>query len=528
MSGPNDKEAAHEIIIVKRRGGGHDDGHHGGVWKIAFADFMTAMMAFFLVLWIVNSTSKETRSSIARYFNPVKLADTTPARKGLRDAKESDFDAAVQGEGSAEEGEDAEASGGKANPKTETKDAGKGKAEAKDAGKDKAKAEKDAKGKDAKDAKAKDSHDKPKDPPKDAKDAKDKDKDKDKAPPQPAAPKPRATRLRPGVEGPPTDRAAIFDEAQIAEDPQHVLDEIAGPSSGVAPIAAAKPRVFRDPFEALDAKLTPRSRPEGGPPPAAAGEAPNLHPGPALATPNDPIAGKTRDSTPDAAMPDGGKLEAAKLDAAKPENAKKDTAKTAALEAAGQLLPPPPAVRQSPDLAKTEPPKPGAKPEPGKAQDAAAADKLASDLKKALSDVFGRGVAPGAEVTRVDDGLLVSLTDKEAFEMFAIGSSEPHPKVVKLLERIAAALAQTPGQVVLRGHTDARAFRRGNSDNWRLSASRAHVAYHMLLRGGFDATRLDRVEGMADRALRVPANPLAAENRRIEILVRPPASEAKR
>ena len=57
----------HEIIIVKRRGGGHDDGHHGGVWKIAFADFMTAMMAFFLVLWIVNSTSKETRSSIARW-----------------------------------------------------------------------------------------------------------------------------------------------------------------------------------------------------------------------------------------------------------------------------------------------------------------------------------------------------------------------------------------------------------------------------------------------------------------------------
>jgi chemotaxis protein MotB len=56
---------------------------------------MTAMMAFFLVLWIVNSTSKETRSSVARYFNPIKLADTTPARKGLNDPKDSDFDAAA-------------------------------------------------------------------------------------------------------------------------------------------------------------------------------------------------------------------------------------------------------------------------------------------------------------------------------------------------------------------------------------------------------------------------------------------------
>lgn len=84
----------HEIIIVRRKHGDHD-GHHGGVWKIAFADFMTAMMAFFLVLWIVNSTSKETRSSIARYFNPIKLSDTTPARKGLQDPRDTDFDASA-------------------------------------------------------------------------------------------------------------------------------------------------------------------------------------------------------------------------------------------------------------------------------------------------------------------------------------------------------------------------------------------------------------------------------------------------
>src|SRR3954468_24537731 len=83
-----------EMIIIKR-GHPHEEHPHGGAWKVAFADFMTAMMAFFLVLWIVNSTSKETRSSVARYFNPIKLADTTPPRKGLNDPKDSDFDAAA-------------------------------------------------------------------------------------------------------------------------------------------------------------------------------------------------------------------------------------------------------------------------------------------------------------------------------------------------------------------------------------------------------------------------------------------------
>ena len=56
------------IIIKKKKGGGH--GHHGGAWKIAYADFVTAMMAFFLVLWIVGLDVK-TRNGLAEYFaNP--------------------------------------------------------------------------------------------------------------------------------------------------------------------------------------------------------------------------------------------------------------------------------------------------------------------------------------------------------------------------------------------------------------------------------------------------------------------------
>jgi len=69
------------IIIKKKSGGGH--GHHGGAWKIAFADFMTAMFAFFLVLWIINASDKDTKTVIARYFNPVKLENPAKAKKGV-------------------------------------------------------------------------------------------------------------------------------------------------------------------------------------------------------------------------------------------------------------------------------------------------------------------------------------------------------------------------------------------------------------------------------------------------------------
>lgn len=94
-----------EIVIIRRRNGHGHDAPHGGVWKVAFADFMTAMMAFFLVLWIVNSTSKETRSSVARYFNPIKLSDTTPARRGLQDPRDTDFDASADTTGRKEQRE---------------------------------------------------------------------------------------------------------------------------------------------------------------------------------------------------------------------------------------------------------------------------------------------------------------------------------------------------------------------------------------------------------------------------------------
>jgi chemotaxis protein MotB len=84
MSNESHHNGKNEIIIVKRSGGGHGD-HHGGAWKIAYADFMTAMMAFFLVMWLINSTNEETKAAIAAYFNPVQLTQQKPSEKGLKD-----------------------------------------------------------------------------------------------------------------------------------------------------------------------------------------------------------------------------------------------------------------------------------------------------------------------------------------------------------------------------------------------------------------------------------------------------------
>jgi chemotaxis protein MotB len=70
------------IVIKKvKKGGGH--GHHGGAWKVAYADFVTAMMAFFLLMWLINTTSPEQKRGIADYFAPASVSETTSGSGGI-------------------------------------------------------------------------------------------------------------------------------------------------------------------------------------------------------------------------------------------------------------------------------------------------------------------------------------------------------------------------------------------------------------------------------------------------------------
>ncbi|MFQ1702759.1 flagellar motor protein MotB [Loktanella agnita] len=56
--------------IIKRKKVVGGDGHHGGAWKVAYADFVTAMMAFFMLMWLLNATTEQQRKGIADYFSP--------------------------------------------------------------------------------------------------------------------------------------------------------------------------------------------------------------------------------------------------------------------------------------------------------------------------------------------------------------------------------------------------------------------------------------------------------------------------
>lgn len=76
---------ADDAIVIKKikKGGGH--GHHGGAWKVAYADFVTAMMAFFLLMWLINTTSPEQKRGIADYFAPASVSRSTSGAGGILD-----------------------------------------------------------------------------------------------------------------------------------------------------------------------------------------------------------------------------------------------------------------------------------------------------------------------------------------------------------------------------------------------------------------------------------------------------------
>jgi chemotaxis protein MotB len=68
--GSTSNAAGPAVVIVKKKKGGDEHPHHGGAWKVAYADFVTAMMAFFLLLWLLSTTNPVQKAGIAHYFNP--------------------------------------------------------------------------------------------------------------------------------------------------------------------------------------------------------------------------------------------------------------------------------------------------------------------------------------------------------------------------------------------------------------------------------------------------------------------------
>jgi len=385
VSAGGEETKAQEILIIRRSSGGGEEGHHGGVWKIAYADFMTAMMAFFLVMWLINSTDQKTLTQVASYFNPLRLTDKTPASRGVQQESDSQ----------------------------------------------------------SRDSPAKS------DPPKEAP-AKGKQKD--------AAAKGDAGKGK-------------YTEEALFRDPYGVLDKLAAEAARDQshPAQRARGEAFRDPFDPVFRREThTETSPSAGTAPGPS--APAAKDGPAERPSETRGAGQS------------------------------------AVQNAGQ---------GQADAVKAEP----ASREVDEAATRKAAEKLGADIKQMLGQA-APGTVPNISVTATSDGVLISLTDDYEFGMFAIASAEPRPAMVVVMEKLAKVLAGLPERLVVRGHTDGRPYKSGVYDNWRLSTARAHMATYMLARGGIDEKRFERVEGYADRSLRVPNDPEAAQNRRIEILLR--------
>lgn len=429
-----DTQATEQNIVIVRRGGSDDDeAPHGGVWKIAYADFMTAMMAFFLVMWLINATNETTRTGVANYFNPIKMAEGTRLpKKGMVDP------AKAEPGGSDATGE--EKPGPTPDPADEESSTGTSEV------------------------------------------------------------------------APPHETATWNSGAAVFRDPYAVLAQIgaqAGTSPGDGPAGARDggtpaqssgpvdqvgPEMQRD---ALDPDLAAGG--PGAPTPASA--RPDAWPtGPVGPTP----AGETaRLDAPQTAAP-------APTPLTGPTVAERDARIAGALAAVDR------AQRADDARARNGGRGPGGR----TTGDPADAEQQAMQILRRLTEDDAAHPMPHVTVKSGDDGMLISLSDQVDFGMFAIGSAEPLPETVAVMAKIAEVLNGLPGEVIIRGYTDARPFRTGRYDNWLLSAARAHMAFGMLVQGGLDKTRVMRIEAHADRELKVPGNPLAAENRRIEILVR--------
>ncbi|TPM36952.1 MotB family protein [Mesorhizobium sp. B2-3-4] len=455
MSVADADHGRHEIIIVRRGHDDHDEGHHGGVWKIAFADFMTAMMCFFLVMWLINAANEQTKTAVASYFNPVKLVDRESSRKGLKDLGNGPRSVGLTAddpqEATTKAGQDGTGAAGSSDRKQDKQEPQQAQQSdehlfadpyavlseiATDTGVMQNVSQKGDGGAQnsgpATGASGGASYRDPFEP--------------DFWSQQVAAPGAEASAQRPRIEGDPLKPGDKAAETQVAR---------------VKAVPAAPP-IKDAPLEPLaaDGKEAAATTVKTG----------------------DAKAGNSKAGDDKATDADKADVDKAGTDAAKQEAAKSEAADKAPTAAA---------LKAAADVK----------------QQLAAAFKLGDKLHD------------GVSVEATDKGVVISITDQLDFGMFEVGSAVPSRELVLAMEKIGRIVNSQKGTISINGHTDARPFRSANYDNWRLSTARAHSAYYMLVRGGVDERRITEVAGFADRQPKDAADPLSAANRRIEILM---------
>jgi chemotaxis protein MotB len=152
--------------------------------------------------------------------------------------------------------------------------------------------------------------------------------------------------------------------------------------------------------------------------------------------------------------------------------------------------------------------------------EAVAFSRAAEEIRKAvLADPQLAVLANQLSVDVTPAGLRIQILDEDRQPMFASGSAIPLDRARELLRRIAPVLANLKEDIAITGHTDAAPYHNGQMSNWELSTERANATRRLLLAAGVQDARFRSITGDADRDLLLPADPLAAANRRISIVV---------
>ncbi len=142
-------------------------------------------------------------------------------------------------------------------------------------------------------------------------------------------------------------------------------------------------------------------------------------------------------------------------------------------------------------------------------------------LREAMESVPElKELAPNLLIDMTPEGLRIQIVDQEGKPMFELGSAKPMPQAEKLLRLVAQVVRDLPNKLSIRGHTDSKAYGRDISyGNWELSADRANASRRVILGSGLETTRVENIQGKADREPLVPEDPENARNRRISIIL---------
>ncbi len=141
------------------------------------------------------------------------------------------------------------------------------------------------------------------------------------------------------------------------------------------------------------------------------------------------------------------------------------------------------------------------------------------DMRSGLSE-DGQRVSEHLLIKMSPEGIVLEITDSEREPLFELGQSEPSLLLGKLLSSVSGTFGGFENEIKIVGHTDNRPYRgRADYDNWDLSADRANTARRLLTENGLEPSRIVEVSGKADTDPLVPANPAAAQNRRISITI---------